>query len=433
MLEPNPTQERALFSAPRGTGDVLPDEQPYWQKAIQAAEKLCQLFGYGRIDTPAFEQADLFERGAGEGSDVVRKEMYVFEDRSGERLALRPEGTPPVCRAYLEHGMSNLPQPVRLYYVAPTFRYERPQAGRRRQHTQFGCEALGDADAAVDAEVVEILWRLYAELGLHDLVLLLNSIGDRVCRPRYLEALRAYYEPRLGEVCRDCRERYERNPLRLLDCKQTSCQPVIAGAPSIIEYLCDDCLKHFEQVRRYLDGVRIPYEITPHLVRGLDYYTRTVFEIMPRGGGAQSTIGAGGRYDYLIEELGGKPTPGVGFATGVERIVLNMKRRKASTALQGRPVVYVAYQGDGTALEAFKLASLLRREGIPATAATGERSLRSQMRQANALKAKWAAIIGERELAAGTVQLRDMAGAEQREIPKSEAIEFLAGIERDEA
>ncbi len=419
-----------MFSAPRGTSDVLPGEQPYWQQAIEAAERISRLFGYGRLDTPTFEQAELFERGAGEGSDVVRKEMYVFEDRNGERLALKPEGTAPVCRAYLQHGMSNLPQPVRLYYIAPTFRYERPQAGRRRQHTQFGCEAIGDSDPAIDAEIIEILWRLYADLGLRDLALFLNSIGDRACRPRYLEALRAYYTAHLQEVCRDCRERYERNPLRLLDCKQTSCQPVIAGAPSIIEYLCNDCRRHFEDVQRFLSALDIPFQITPHLVRGLDYYTRTVFEIMPRGGGAQSTIGAGGRYDYLIEEIGGRPTPAIGFATGVERIVLNMTRRKAVVPQLVRPVVYVAYQGDKTAVEAFKLASALRREGVPATVATGERSLKSQMRQANGLGAQWAVIVGERELAAGNVQLRDMVKASQRELPQREAIDFLTGLLR---
>jgi histidyl-tRNA synthetase len=419
-----------LFSVPRGTSDVLPAEQPYWRQAIDASERLCRLFGYARIDTPVFEQADLFERGAGGGSDVVRKEMYVFEDRSGERLALKPEGTASICRAYLQHGMGNLPQPVRLYYLSPTFRYERPQAGRRRQHTQFGCEAIGDADAAIDAEVIELLWRLCAGLGLGDLVLLLNSIGDRTCRSLYLEALRAHYQPHLRAVCRDCRDRYARNPLRLLDCKQASCQPVIATAPSIIDYLCDDCRRHFDDLRRYLDALDIPYDLTPHLVRGLDYYTRTVFEVQPRGGGAQSTIGAGGRYDALIEELGGKPTPATGFATGIERIVLNMKQQKASVPPAATPLVYVAHQGTETRVEAFKLASLLRREGVSSVVATGERSLKSQMRQANALGAAWAAILGKRELAAGSVQLRNMADASQRELAQTEAVDFLTGIAR---
>jgi histidyl-tRNA synthetase len=414
-----------LFSTPRGTADVLPADQPYWQRAIEASERLCRLFGYGRIDTPVFEQAALFERGAGEGSDVIRKEMYVFEDRSDERLALKPEGTASVCRAYLQHGMKNLPLPVRLYYVSPTFRYERPQAGRRRQHTQLGCEAIGDADPALDAESIELVWRLYDELGLGDLVLLLNSIGDPTCRPRYLEALKAYYQPHLGDACRDCHERYERNPLRLLDCKQESCQPIIAGAPSIIDYLCDECRGHFADVRRYLDALAIPYELTPHLVRGLDYYTRTVFEIQPRGGGAQSTIGAGGRYDGLIEALGGPPTPAMGFATGIERIVLNMKQREAAASPAPSPQVYVAHQGDAARVEAMKLTSLLHREGVAAVVATGERSLKSQMRQANALGAAWVAILGERELASGTVQLRNMADAGQRELPQLDAVELL--------
>jgi histidyl-tRNA synthetase len=414
-----------VYSAPRGTADVLPADQPYWQRAIDASERLCRLFGYARIDTPVFEQAALFERGAGEGSDVIRKEMYVFEDRSGERLALKPEGTASVCRAYLQHGMKNLPQPVRLYYVSPTFRYERPQAGRRRQHTQLGCEAIGDADPALDAESIELVWRLYDELDLGDLVLLLNSIGDPTCRPRYLEALKAYYQPHLRDVCRDCRERYERKPLRLLDCKEENCQPVIAAAPSIIDYLCDECRGHFADVRSYLDGLAIPYELTPHLVRGLDYYTRTVFEVQPRGGGAQSTIGAGGRYDGLIEAMGGPPTPAMGFATGIERIVLNMKQREAAAPPAPSPQVYVAHQGEAARVEATKLASLLRREGVAAVMATGERSLKSQMRQANALGTAWVAILGERELASGTVQLRNMADAGQRELSQSEAAKFL--------
>ncbi len=414
-----------MISAPRGTADLLPPEQPYWRKAIDAAERLCRLFGYARIDTPVFEEAALFERGAGAGSNVVRKEMYVFEDRSGDRLALKPEGTASICRAYLQHGMKNLPQPVRLYCLSPAFRYERPQSGRRRQHTQFDVEAIGAADAAVDAEVIDLLWRLFADLGLRDLVLMLNSIGDRNCRPRYLEALKAYYQPHLTSVCRDCRDRYERNPLRLLDCKQESCQPIVAGAPSIVDYLCDACAAHFADVRRFLDALAIPYDLTPHLVRGLDYYTRTVFEIQPRGGGAQSTIGAGGRYDYLIEELGGPPTPAIGFATGIERIILNMKEQKVAAAPPDAPDAYVAFQGPAARVEALKLADALRREGVPTLLATGERSLKSQMRQADALGAKWVLILGERELAAGTVQLRNMADAGQRELPLPEAVSLL--------
>ena len=414
-----------MFTAPRGTADVLPAEQPYWRRVISEAEELCRLYGYARIDTPVFEEAALFERGVGAATDIVQKEMYVFEDRSGERMALRPEGTANICRAYLQHGMPNLPQPVRLYYLAPTFRYERPQAGRRRQHMQLGCEAIGEADAAVDAELVELAWRLYERLGLKDLVLLLNTIGDGKCRPGYLKALKSHYKSHLKALCNDCRDRYERNPLRLLDCKQEGCRPVIASAPQMSDYLCDECRDHFDALQRYLDALSVPYRLDPHLVRGLDYYTRTVFEVQPRGGGAQSTIGAGGRYDGLIEELGGKPTPGIGFATGIERIVLNMKRHKAPVPPAPAPEVYVAHQGPAARTEATRLASLLRREGVAATMAVGERSLRSQMRQANTLGAVYVLILGEEELASETVQVRKMADGSQQQMEEGEAVAFL--------
>ena len=416
-----------MFTAPRGTADILPAEQPYWQRVFKEAEELCRLFGYARIDTPIFEEAALFERGVGSATDIIQKEMYVFGDRSGEKMALRPEGTANVCRAYLQHGMQNLPQPVRLYYVSPTFRYERPQAGRRRQHMQLGCEAIGEGDAAVDGELIELVWRLYENLGLKDLVLLLNTIGDHKCRPTYLKALKAYYKGHVDDLCRDCRDRYERNPLRLLDCKQESCQPVISAAPKMSDQLCDECRDHFDALCRYLDALSIPYKIDPHLVRGLDYYTRTVFEVQPRGGGQQSTIGAGGRYDGLIEELGGKPTPGIGFATGIERIVLNMKKHKATVAPPIAPEVYVAHQNAKARAEAVRLVSRLRREGIAATMAMGDRSLKSQMRQANTVGAAYALILGEEELATGTVQVRKMADGSQRQLPQSEAVEFLRG------
>jgi len=414
-----------LFTAPRGTADILPDEQPYWRRVIDEAERLCQRYGYARIDTPIFEEAALFGRSVGQTTDIVQKEMYVFEDRSGTTMALRPEGTASVCRAYLQHGMQNLPQPVRLYYLAPSFRYERPQAGRTRQHMQFGCEAIGEADAALDAEVIEIAWRLYDSLGLKNLVLLLNTIGDQRCRRRYLKALRSHYKGRLDAVCPDCRDRYERNPLRLLDCKKEGCQAAIAAAPRMSEYLCDECRDHFAALCGYLKALDIPYELDPHLVRGLDYYTRTVFEIQPRGGGAQSTIGAGGRYDGLMEELGGKPTPATGFATGIERIVRNMKRHKAPVPSAPKPQAYVAHQTADARAAAVRLASLLRREGLTTVLAVGDRSLRSQMRQANTLGAAYVLILGEEELLKGTVQVRKMADGSQRELPQSAAIASL--------
>src|SRR3990172_4777162 len=307
------------YKAPRGTLDILPQDQPYWDRVWQASARVCSLFGYQRIETPVFEDATLFTRGVGEVTDIVQKEMYVFQDRGGQEMALRPEGTAPVCRAYLEHGMHNQPQPVRLWYWTPIFRYDRPQAGRYRQHHQFGVEAIGEADASLDAEVIELLWRVCEELGLAGLTLQLNSIGDPNCRPRYLEVLRDYYRDKLDRVCGDCRARFERNPLRLLDCKQPQCQPVIAGAPAITDYLCDDCAAHFAALRTYLEAAGISHELNPRLVRGLDYYTRTVFEIQPPEEGSQNSIGGGGRYDGLIEQLGGRPTPGGGFGSGRKR------------------------------------------------------------------------------------------------------------------
>ncbi|MDP2674201.1 MAG: histidine--tRNA ligase [Dehalococcoidia bacterium] len=408
------------YKAPRGTLDILPQDQPYWDRVWQAAARVCALFGYQRIETPVFEEATLFTRGVGEVTDIIQKEMYVFQDRGGQDLALRPEGTAPVCRAYLEHGMHNQPQPVRLWYWCPIFRYDRPQAGRYRQHTQLGCEAIGEADAAVDAEVIELLFRLYEELGLQGLTLHLNSIGDSNCRPAYLDALRAYYADKLKQVCNDCEGRYERNPLRLLDCKQERCQPVIAGAPPFTDHLCDACAEHFSRLRSYLDDLGIAYVINPRLVRGLDYYTRTVFEFQPKEEGAQSTVGGGGRYDGLIEQLGGRPTPGIGWATGIERIVLNLKRQALPVDEPQRPRVFVAFQMSEARSAAFRLASELRRAGIAAVVAAGERSLKAQMRQANALGAEYAAVIGRRELADGAAALRRLSDGHQETVPMAD-------------
>lgn len=413
------------YQAPRGTQDILPEEQPYWDWVRDTAARLAGLFGYGRIDTPVFEPAALFVRTTGEATDIVQKEMYVFQDRGGQELALRPEGTAPVCRAYLEHGLHTRPQPVRLWYIAPIFRYDRPQAGRYRQHHQFGVEAIGDESPALDAEVIELLWSLYGELGLSGLTLRLNSIGDRNCRPAYVAVLREYYSDKLDRVCADCRDRFQRNPLRLLDCKQESCQPVIAGAPALTDHLCAECAEHFAQLRGYLDALGIPYELEPRLVRGFDYYTRTVFEVHPPVEGAQSAIGGGGRYDGLIEELGGPPTPAVGFGTGIERIILNLKRQEVAVP-QGRGVqAFVAYQGAQARLPALRLASRLRRQGIATVVATGDRSLKAQMRQADARGARYALILGPREVETGTVTVRRLADGHQETLPAEEVVSRL--------
>ena len=362
-----------LYQAPRGTTDILPQEQAYWRYLEQMVAHTAQLYGYQRLDAPTFEDSRLFARSVGEDTDIVTKEMYTFEDRGGSRLTLRPEGTAPVCRAYLEHGLKNLPQPVKLYYIASIFRYERPQAGRYRQHHQFGYEAIGDDDPALDGEVIDMAWRFLASVKLKRLSLQLNSIGCQKCRPGYVAALKSYYTGHTNELCPDCKSRLERNPLRLLDCKQEACLKVAASAPKSVDYLCPECADHFQQLKRYLELLRLPFTVNNQLVRGLDYYTRTVFEIQPRGGGAQSTLAGGGRYDDLIEELGGKPTPALGFAAGMERIILNLKKQKIEAPPLPQPKVFIAYIGEAAKNEAIKLAADLRRGDIGVIQALGDK------------------------------------------------------------
>jgi histidyl-tRNA synthetase len=414
-----------LFQAPRGTVDILPEEQRYWRFFRTRAEEIAARFGYERIDTPLFEDARLFVRGIGEVTDIVEKETYTFEDRGGDLLTLRPEGTAPVCRAYLEHGMRNLPQPVRLYYICPVFRYERPQSGRYRQHHQFGIEVFGDGDATIDAEVIEVAWRFLESVGLSGLSLSVNSIGDPRCRPGYVRELQAYYRPRFNELCEDCKRRLESNPLRLLDCKNAPCQPIIAGAPHGVDHLCDECRQHWSDLLRYLSEIGLPYAIEHRLVRGFDYYTRTVFEISPPVEGRQSTITGGGRYDGLMQQLGGPPTPGIGFGMGIERVIANLKRQEAAVPEDGGTKVMVAYVGDAARVEAVKLASELRRYGLAAILAPAGRNLRSQLRYASSVKATHAVILGDEELQKGVAVLRDLARGEQQEVARKRLAELL--------
>ncbi len=414
-----------MYQAPRGTSDILPEEQAYWRYIEQKATLACQLYGYERIDSPAFEETGLFTRSVGQGTDIVEKEMYTFADKGDKNITLRPEGTAPVCRAYLEHGLHNLPQPIKLYYMASIFRYERPQAGRLRQHHQFGCEVIGDDDPTLDAEVIAMAWQFFLSLGLQSLSLQLNSIGCKKCRPDYLIALKDYYAPQAEKLCPDCKTRLDRSPLRLPDCKQPACQPIADAAPRSTSHLCSECAKHFDQVERYLKLLEIPFAVSHRLVRGLDYYTRTVFEIQPEAAGAQSTLGGGGRYDDLIEELGGKPTPAIGFAVGIERIILNLKNQSISIPALAKPQIYIAYMGDEAKDEAIKLASTLRRAGIGVIEAISSKSLKAQLRQANTLGACHTVIIGDQEVKTGTVVLRDMTTAKQKTIPLTQLEEEL--------
>jgi len=414
-----------VHKAPRGTFDILPQEHAYWEYVEEKAASLCRLYGYQPLSTPIFEDAQIFTKTVAGGTDIVDKEMYIFEDKSGQELALRAEGTAPVCRAYLEHGLFNLPQPVKLYYIGPAFRYERPQSGRYRQHHQFGFEALGEADPALDAEVIEMTRHFFCSLGLSQFIIQLNSIGCKLCRPGYLEILKQHYSGYTDRICPDCRVRLVKNPLRLLDCKKTPCQDVAGTAPRIADHLCHKCQLHFQSVQKYLGAMGIPFQLNPRLVRGLDYYTRTVFEVEPQSNGGQSALGGGGRYDNLIEELGGKPTPAVGFATGLERIILNLKKQKLDIPPLPRPDVFIAYLAGEAKTQAIKLASELRKASIGVIMATGDKSLRGQMRQADSLDIPYALILGEQEVSKRNVMLRDMRSGEQKTVPSAEIAGFL--------
>ncbi len=413
-----------MYQAPRGTEDILPEEQPYWRYIELKIADICHRYGYQRIDTPVFEETSLFTRGVGAGTDIVEKEMYTFEDKGGSSLTLRPEGTAPVCRAYLEHGMQSLPKPVKLYYFSSVFRYERPQAGRYRQHHQFGYEAIGEANPTIDAEVIEMAWQVFLSLKLERLKLKLNSIGCKECRPGYLEILKGYYEKHAANLCPDCTVRIKKNPLRVLDCKNPGCQRIADAAPRSVDYLCPACEAHFSSVKKYLGLYLIPFDIDHRLVRGLDYYTRTVFEIQPEEEGGQSTIGGGGRYDGLIEELGGPSTPALGFATGIERIILNLKRQGVTVPSLPEPQVFIASLGEPARDVAVRLGAVLRKMGLRTIISVGEKSLKAQMKHADSLGARKTFILGEEELKSMAVTVRDMTTSEQKTVPLSQ----LAGV-----
>ena len=407
------------FQAPRGTQDILPDMQPYWTSVVRTAEEVTHLFGFRRIDTPIFENAALFEKGSGDTTDIVEKEMYQFEDRGGDRLALTPEGTPGIARAYLEHGMASWPQPVRLWTTHPMFRYDRPQKGRYRQHTQIDCEVIGSPDPLVDAEVIELLWRMYQGVGIKNVGVRLGSIDDLEPRKAYVERLKEYYRPHLDRLSEDSRRRFDRNPLRLLDSKDERDLPYKDAAPKLVDQLSEGAQAHMDVVRAALDAAGIPVVIDPLLVRGLDYYNRTVFEIVPTDDErAQGTVGGGGRYDGLIEILGGPHTPAVGFGSGIERIILEMQKHEVPVAAPAAPDVFLIHRAQDAARPVTSLAGALRSHGVAVVVAESGRSMKSQFRSADASGARFAVIIGDDELGRGVAMVKDLrGGGEQREVP----------------
>ena len=406
--------------APRGTQDILPDEAERWQHVEAMARELMAAYGYREIRTPIFEHTELFVRGVGDQTDVVEKEMYTFTDRSGRSITLRPEGTAPLARAFIEHGMHLWPAPVKLYYIGPMFRYERPQAGRLRQHHQLGAEALGSDDPRLDAEVILLPMDLFRRLGLQRLTVKLNSIGCPRCRPAYREALVAYLAPRMESLCENCRRRLHRSPLRVLDCKVPGCRAATQQAPASVGFLCDACREHFAGVRGHLEALDVAYELDPRLVRGFDYYTRTVFEVQSEDLGAQSAVAGGGRYDGLVEALGGQPTPGVGFASGIERALLALQQGGQAPPARGWLDVYVACADGRLGPEWLAMVYRLRRAGLRADAGVGGRSLKSQLRGADRAGARLAVIVGD---APWPAAVRDMQTGEQRPVEGPEQAE----------
>jgi histidyl-tRNA synthetase len=380
------------FEAPRGTYDILLSERPRWDRVLQEAKRLCALYGYGRITTPGFEDTELFLRTAGEGSDVVQKETYTFTDRGGRSLTLRPEGTAPACRAYLEHGLYREAQPVKLYMIAPMYRYDRPQKGRYREHWQWSVEAIGSDDPAVDAEIIQLYADLLARLGIERFWLELNSIGDRRCRPAYVERLERWLDEHDSELSPEVREKRRTSPLRVFDVKDERARAVLAGAPKIGESLCESCREHFADVRRYLDAYGIEYRVVPTLVRGLDYYTRTTFEFIGEALGAQDSICGGGRYDYLIEEIGGPPTPGIGFGAGIERLLLQLEDEGLSVDGGARIDAFFALDG-GRREDVLTIMAELRRRGVACDTDYAGRSLKGQLTQAGRLGARVTVIV----------------------------------------
>jgi histidyl-tRNA synthetase len=419
------------INIPRGTQDILPGQVEKWQVIEEKAREICEKYLYREIRTPIFEHTELFLRSVGETTDIVQKEMYTFTDRGDRSLTLRPEGTASTVRSYVDHKMFGYAQqPVKLYYIGPMFRYERPQAGRYRQFVQFGIEALGSADPAIDAEVISLAMTLYKEMGLNKLKLVVNSLGDKESRIAHREALVNHFKPRIDEFCSDCQNRLEKNPLRILDCKQDRNHELMSSAPAIIDYLNDYSREYFEKLQKYLTAMEVPFEVDPNLVRGLDYYNHTAFEIMSvsEGFGAITTLCGGGRYNGLVEEIGGPETPGIGFALSIERFIAALEAEKVDMALNDSIDCYLVPLGDAAKDYTVKLLHDLRSNGFKAERDYLDRKLKAQFKAAERLQAKFVAVLGENELNSGVINLKDQATGEQKEVQLNQFVETLQSL-----
>lgn len=415
-----------LTQAPRGTKDVLPADAYKWQYVERKFTDICNRFGYEEIRTPGFEHTVLFKRGVGEGTDIVQKEMYTFKDNGKREITLKPEGTSPVVRSFVENKIYALAQPTKVYYNTPCYRYERPQAGRLRAFHQFGVEVFGAQDPSTDAEIIHLAITFFNEVGLNNLELRINSIGCPKCRKEYIKVLKEYYKPKLNELCSTCNDRYEKNPVRIIDCKSPICHEISKGAPSILDYLCDECAEHFEGLKRNLDIMKTPYIIDSNIVRGLDYYSKTAFEIISRDIGAQGTVCGGGRYDGLVEEIGGPSTPGVGFGLGVERLILTLESNNIDIPKPTGLDIFIAAMGQNALEKAIDIVSVLRRLGYKADFDHLKRSLKAQFKYSDKKNASYTLVIGDNELEKGNAILKNMQTGEQSEISIDNTSEKIA-------
>jgi histidyl-tRNA synthetase len=412
-----PRLSKIKVQAPKGTHDILPEEQKYWDKLRTVVAQAAVNYGFGRIDTPVFEDVRLYIKGTGQNTDIVQKEIYTFKTKGGEQLALRPEFTPGIVRAYIEHGMKNLPQPVKLYSIGPVFRHDKPQAGRYRQFYQINFEIIGDPSEVSDVQIIQTFVSILKRLSLKKFTIFINSIGCLMCAPKYKKNLLSYYKKRLNRVCPECRRRFDKNPLRLLDCKNEKCKKVTREAPQILDFLCEECKAHFKKVLEILDDLEIPYILNPYLVRGLDYYTKTVFEVWEdKDDSGQGALLGGGRYDNLVEMFKGRSTPAVGAAAGMERIISFLKKQDIKISETEKPKVFMVQLGELGKRKSLKLFDEFQRNGIKVGEAFSKPSIKSQLKIADKEGAKIALILGQREALEGSIIIRDMISGVQETV-----------------
>ena len=415
-----------LTNAPKGTKDILPDQIHKWHYVEEQWKDICRRYGFKEVRTPVFEHTELFTRGIGDTTDVVQKEMYTFEDHGGRSITLKPEGTSPAVRAFIEHKQYAEVQPTKIQYITPCYRYEKPQSGRLREFHQFGIEVFGTPNMMADAEVISLGYDFLTSLGITEIELRINSVGCPECRKKHRAALREFLTPKYDELCDTCKTRFDKNPMRILDCKSPVCQELVQGAPMMIDYLCDDCKDAFQQLQDNLKAMEIPFTVDPGIVRGLDYYTKTAFEFVTTKIGAQGTVCGGGRYDHLIEEVGGPPIPGVGVGLGIERLLLLMEANDAHFPEPDKLDVFIAVMGDAAKAYGLKLGRELRAKGLSAEMDTLARNIKNQFKYANRLNAKYTVVLGDNEMAEGVAAVKDMAAQEQHNVKFEDLYEVLS-------